>query len=629
MEEWHLPTRAIQLSPECWALGEAVSEELCKAETALQGQHLELMHKSWSRHSDLALPSDWVTKLECLHVLVFVQYSLRLQHFGTESQQCLRWSARFSPSEAAELPPHNNKLLQFWHQYFDQFILCHNWTNSNMDPCGFPGLVTTIMVVKSLIAILANHPELQTRMQKEIDHVLGEAEPRLEDRDKLHYVNAVSKGKGPGPGWRGSLVLVPVAGDLLSGKMQKTSLKSSAKFVWTHVLVFVTSVVVFKGTVLFPFCRFSMSSSVTCLHNRLCSLTRRWKRENWEATRCPKELRYGPLKPRQNQWKNTREICNRARTICLGSNEFLLAKPSPICPTSKWWPVCLGSRFGATSSPSTTTLSTGRTPGPSSLRGSWMTMGSWLGLITPLDGGQFMLPVWVSPHKACCFFPAEICWTFPCVLCSNKWKNVFFQSDNVHIWSREKSVCWWGEIANRKCRKLVCCSNSWGGRNLLQFDPCCVLKLLQLTLKLFLLCKTLIYSISGSGEEPDVPDPDQPLPELPVLPDRGQDGAHPRPEVLWPWIRSSYARLWDQGWGQKTWAILICSGWGSKTLCVNLCVKLEQFKCCVNANACPFEAHVSAVKHKKGQKTNKKNSAQMSTPWSSPWQFSNSLQLEL
>ena len=30
-------------------------------------------------------------------------------------------------------------------------------------------------------------------MQKEIDDVLGEAEPRLEDRDKLHYVNAVSK----------------------------------------------------------------------------------------------------------------------------------------------------------------------------------------------------------------------------------------------------------------------------------------------------------------------------------------------------------------------------------------------------------------------------------------------------
>ncbi len=54
------------------------------------------------------------------------------------------------------------------------------------------GIVTTLVVLRSLIAILVNHPELQTRMQKEIDHVLGEAEPRLEDRDKLPYVNAVS-----------------------------------------------------------------------------------------------------------------------------------------------------------------------------------------------------------------------------------------------------------------------------------------------------------------------------------------------------------------------------------------------------------------------------------------------------
>ncbi len=55
----------------------------------------------------------------------------------------------------------------------------------------FLGLSSITEGLLSLIGILANHPEVQTRMQREIDHVLGEAEPRLEHRDKLHYVNAV------------------------------------------------------------------------------------------------------------------------------------------------------------------------------------------------------------------------------------------------------------------------------------------------------------------------------------------------------------------------------------------------------------------------------------------------------
>ncbi len=52
-------------------------------------------------------------------------------------------------------------------------------------------MITTSTSTRSVIAILANHLELQTRMQKEIDHVLGETEPRLQDKDQLHYVNAV------------------------------------------------------------------------------------------------------------------------------------------------------------------------------------------------------------------------------------------------------------------------------------------------------------------------------------------------------------------------------------------------------------------------------------------------------
>ncbi len=43
----------------------------------------------------------------------------------------------------------------------------------------------------ALIAIMANHPEIQTRMQREIDEKIGDAEPRLKDRAKMHYVNAV------------------------------------------------------------------------------------------------------------------------------------------------------------------------------------------------------------------------------------------------------------------------------------------------------------------------------------------------------------------------------------------------------------------------------------------------------
>ncbi len=49
----------------------------------------------------------------------------------------------------------------------------------------FLGLISTSRSILALIAILANHPELQTRMQQEIDQVLGNAEPRLEDKEKL------------------------------------------------------------------------------------------------------------------------------------------------------------------------------------------------------------------------------------------------------------------------------------------------------------------------------------------------------------------------------------------------------------------------------------------------------------
>ncbi len=53
------------------------------------------------------------------------------------------------------------------------------------------GIETTSSSLRALIAHVANHPELQTRMQQEIDEKIGEAEPRLKDKEKMHYVNAV------------------------------------------------------------------------------------------------------------------------------------------------------------------------------------------------------------------------------------------------------------------------------------------------------------------------------------------------------------------------------------------------------------------------------------------------------
>ncbi len=53
------------------------------------------------------------------------------------------------------------------------------------------GLPSTTNSARALIALLANHPEIQTRMQREIDEKIGEAEPRLKDKDQLPYTIAV------------------------------------------------------------------------------------------------------------------------------------------------------------------------------------------------------------------------------------------------------------------------------------------------------------------------------------------------------------------------------------------------------------------------------------------------------
>ena len=53
------------------------------------------------------------------------------------------------------------------------------------------GMVSTSASTRALIALLANHPEIQTRMQREIDEKIGEAEPRLKDKEEMPYTMAV------------------------------------------------------------------------------------------------------------------------------------------------------------------------------------------------------------------------------------------------------------------------------------------------------------------------------------------------------------------------------------------------------------------------------------------------------
>ena len=45
----------------------------------------------------------------------------------------------------------------------------------------------------SLIAIFANHLDIQEKIHKEIDSVIGHNKPRLQDRSEMRYTSAVRK----------------------------------------------------------------------------------------------------------------------------------------------------------------------------------------------------------------------------------------------------------------------------------------------------------------------------------------------------------------------------------------------------------------------------------------------------
>ena len=56
----------------------------------------------------------------------------------------------------------------------------------------FVGTSTTFRATHALVAILTNNPELQKRLQREVDEAIGEETPRLADKEKMPYMEAVS-----------------------------------------------------------------------------------------------------------------------------------------------------------------------------------------------------------------------------------------------------------------------------------------------------------------------------------------------------------------------------------------------------------------------------------------------------
>ena len=53
------------------------------------------------------------------------------------------------------------------------------------------GTGTTFRATHSFVAILTNKPELQKRLQQEVDKAVGDETPRLADKDKMPYMEAV------------------------------------------------------------------------------------------------------------------------------------------------------------------------------------------------------------------------------------------------------------------------------------------------------------------------------------------------------------------------------------------------------------------------------------------------------
>ena len=53
------------------------------------------------------------------------------------------------------------------------------------------GTSTTFRATHALVAILTNNSKLQKRLQREVDDAIGEETPRLVDKEKMPYMEAV------------------------------------------------------------------------------------------------------------------------------------------------------------------------------------------------------------------------------------------------------------------------------------------------------------------------------------------------------------------------------------------------------------------------------------------------------
>ena len=53
------------------------------------------------------------------------------------------------------------------------------------------GTGTTYRATHSFVAILTNNRELQKRLQQEVDEAVGDETPRLADKEKMPYMEAV------------------------------------------------------------------------------------------------------------------------------------------------------------------------------------------------------------------------------------------------------------------------------------------------------------------------------------------------------------------------------------------------------------------------------------------------------
>ena len=60
-----------------------------------------------------------------------------------------------------------------------------------IDILSFAGTATTYRATHAFVAILTNSPQLQKRLQREVDEAIGEEVPRLADKEKMPYMEAV------------------------------------------------------------------------------------------------------------------------------------------------------------------------------------------------------------------------------------------------------------------------------------------------------------------------------------------------------------------------------------------------------------------------------------------------------